>query len=341
LNVDPWLLEKLACPRDGSALTPGEDGLRCAAGHAFPVVDNVPILLLEEAPETLWVAGASLADARQPTSDPYHIDTLGLSEEERQQLRQMIDRHSGGVDPVVSFLVGATSGIAYRHLIGKLPEYPIPRLRLPAGEGKTLLDVGCSWGRWTIAAGRLGFRPIGIDPSLGAVLAAQRIARQLGVEAHFIVGDARHLPLRPGCIDAAFSYSVLQHFSRDDAARAVGEIGRVLRPGGTSLVQMPTILGLRCLYHQLRRGFREPGGFEVRYWSVPALRRMFTGSIGPSRFSVDCFFGIGLQASDIKLMPLAHRLAIRASEALRQLSRIVPGLYYLADSVYVQSTKAR
>ena len=64
---------------------------------------------------------------------------------------------------------------------------------------------------------------------------------------------------------------------------------------------MPTRLGLRCLYHQARRGFRDGRGFEVRYWSLPALRRLF-GTIGRSRVEVDCYFGIGLQRADAPLM---------------------------------------
>jgi hypothetical protein len=26
-----------------------------------------------------------------------------------------------------------------------------------------LVDLGCNWGRWCIAAGRMGFLPVGVD----------------------------------------------------------------------------------------------------------------------------------------------------------------------------------
>ena len=45
-------------------------------------------------------------------------------------------------------------------------------LDLPRGP---LLDIGCSWGRWSLAAARKGYSVVGIDPSLGAVMAARRI----------------------------------------------------------------------------------------------------------------------------------------------------------------------
>jgi ubiquinone/menaquinone biosynthesis C-methylase UbiE/uncharacterized protein YbaR (Trm112 family) len=340
--MDPWYLKNLACPRDHSVLQHEDGELVCPRGHFYPVVDGVPVMLLDDAKQTLGVADESLRLAKSGgAGDPLFLDSVGISAEEKAGVRA----HAAGggeagmtVDPVVSHLIGATSGIAYRHLIGKLREYPIPRLPLPPGEGRTLLDIGCNWGRWCIAASRLNYRPIGLDPSLGAVMAARRVANQLGAEARFVVGDARFLPFAAGTMDAVFSYSVLQHLSRQDVSQTVGEIWRVLKEGGTSLVQMPNKLGVRCLYHQARRRFKEAAGFEVRYWTLPQLRRLFS-EIGPTCIEVDCFFGIGLQRSDLRLMPPAHQAAILASECLRAASRALPALRYAADSLLVRSIR--
>jgi SAM-dependent methyltransferase/uncharacterized protein YbaR (Trm112 family) len=344
MPVDRTLLKLLICPRHGVPLSEAGASLSCEAGHGYPVINDVPVLL-EHGPQTLWVAESSLDHAERraadPIEDPYYLGTLGISEEETAQLKERLRTAAGNsIDPIASFLVGATNGIAYQHLIGQLQEYPIPELRLPPGNGQLLLDIGCNWGRWSVAAARLGYLPIGLDPSLGAVLAAKRIAAQLGVDARFVVGDARYLPFRKGCMDVVFSYSVIQHFSRADATRAIKEVGRVLASSGRSLIQMPTTVGIRCMWHQARRGFREGRNFEVRYWSLPTLRRMFAEHVGRTTFSVDCFFGIGLQASDLQWMPASHRMAIGASEVLRKLSRVLPPLRYIADSVYVESTKA-
>lgn len=325
-GVDPWLLDHLICPVDGGPLEYAGTHLVGRAGRKYPVVNGVPVMLRADRPSTLWVAEHSRAQAEAlataPLDDPYYTELVGVTAEGIRDLREFIRRSDRSIDPVVSQLVSATNGIAYEHLVGKLKEYPIPTLRLPDGAGRSFLDVGCNWGRWCFAAARLGYRPVGIDPSLGAVLAAKRVAGQLGVEARFVVADARHLPFRGATFDTAFSYSVIQHFSREDAAEAVGEIGRVLRPGGTSFVQMPTVVGLRCLYHQARRGFRDGRGFEVRYWTIPALRRLFTAAVGPTSASVDCFFGIGLQPADFRLMKWYAKAAITASELLRRASRV-------------------
>lgn len=339
-----WYLENLVCPRDRSSLRSGSaHRLVCGLGHEYPIVDGIPVMLVDEGLQTIDLAHASLRRSRQQgdrtDAEAWHADSLGLSEEEKQAIVRLAASQQSQIDPVVAYLVGATNGIAYKHLIGSLHEYPIPDIRLPAGHGEVFLDLGCSWGRWCLAAARKGYRPIGIDPSLGAVLAAARVARELEVTATFIVGDARHLPLRNASTDVVFSYSVLQHFSRDDASAAVAEAGRVLKPGGRCQVQMPTTLGLRCIYQQARRRFREPHGFEVRYWTLPALRRLFRAAVGPTRVSVDCFFGIGLQASDRNLMPPIQRAAIGASELLRRTAGFFPFLTYVADSVYLTSVK--
>jgi SAM-dependent methyltransferase/uncharacterized protein YbaR (Trm112 family) len=336
-----WPADVLVCPRDKARLEQsGGDRLVCTLGHVYPVVDGVPVMLIDDADQTIGVAHESLRLAREPRPlGDLYVETLGISEDEQREVLRLAVAGESPIDPAVLLLVGATNGLAYRHLIGELEQYPVPELRLPPGEGRTLLDIGCNWGRWSIAAAKLGYRTIGVDPSLGAVMAARRIAGRLGLDMKHVVGDARYLPFADQTIDVAFSYSVLQHFSRADAGTAIAEAGRVLRPGGASLIQMPTVWGLRCLYHQARRRFRQAAGFEVRYWTIGALQRVFTAHIGPSRASVDCFFGIGLQGTDRHLMPATARMAISASEALRAASRFLPPLSYVADSVYVSSVK--
>ena len=114
---------------------------------------------------------------------------------------------------------------------------------------------------------------------------------------------------------------------------------RVLNVNGASLIQMPNFLGIRSLQHQVKRGFREANSFEVRYWSVPELKRVFRKSIGNTLVSVDCYFGLGLQKNDMKYMSLKMKIIIGASEILRKISTFLPPMKYLADSVYVRSRK--
>jgi len=336
--IDAWWLEHLVCPRDQRRLAQSGDYLECGE-HRYPIVQGVPVMLLDDVPHTLAIAGRSIQAASGDRTSSLFLDTLSLSDEEKQGIVALA-ASGGPIDPVVAHLVAATNGLMYKHLIGRLDRYPIPHLPLPAGAGRRLLDIGCSWGRWTVAASQAGYEAIGIDPSLGAVLAARRAAAQMGVSSRYLVGDARHLPFAAGSFDAAYSYSVIQHFSRADAGRSVAEIGRVLRAGGVAKVQMPTRFGLRCLYHQARRGFREGRGFEVRYWTGGELNRVFTAAIGPTRLAADCYFGIGLQAADAAILTPPLRRVLRASEWMKARSLRWPALVRVADSVFAESVKA-
>jgi SAM-dependent methyltransferase len=307
------------------------------------VVDDVPVMLIDDVPQTFGAARASLDRATRGAADEraadFHLDSIEISDEEKRGVLALASQHPP-IDPVVSYLIAATNGLMYRHLRGRLSVYPIPGIELPEGQGRTLLDVGCSWGRWTLAAARHGYRAVGIDPSLGAVMAARRVARQLNLPATFLVGDARYLPFAAASFDTIYSYSVLQHFSRQDAARAAGEIGRVLAPNGTAKVQMPTRFGVRCLYHQARRGFSDGAGFDVRYWGVGELRRLFSEHVGRTRITVEGYFGIGLQQTDAHLMTPARRAVLGASRWMTAASRRLPWLTAVADSVYVEAVKA-
>jgi SAM-dependent methyltransferase len=219
--------------------------------------------------------------------------------------------------------------------------YPIPDLRLPPGEGRVFLEVGCNWGRWCVSAARRGYSVVGVDPSLDAIRAARHVAEQLGVDATYLVADARHLPFADASFDVVFSYSVFQHFAKDDALASFAEIGRVLQPGGRSLVQMANVWGARSLVNQAReRRFREPRDlFDVRYWSPRELRDAFARAVGPTELAVDGFLTLNPQPADLALLPRRYRALVRTSEALRRLSERVRPLTYAADSLYVRSER--
>ncbi|HET9674258.1 MAG TPA: methyltransferase domain-containing protein [Gaiellaceae bacterium] len=301
---------ELVCPRDRSALRGGV----CEQGHEYPVVDGVPVLLVDEEAPTHAACG--------------RVEELPPPVQE-------------GIDPFVQEVIGATCGRLYEHLIADLPDYPIPELRLPAGDGRTFLEVGSNWGRWCIAAARRGYAPTGIDPSLKGVQAARRVAEQLGVDADYVVGDARRLPFPDASFDVVFSYSVFQHFSKQDALAAFDEIGRVLKPGGGSLIQMANLYGAKSLWNQAReRRFREPRTlFDVRYWGPRELRDELERRVGPTTLSVDGFFTLNPQPTDLALLPVRYRAVVRGSEALRRVSGVVTPLTYVADSVYARSRR--
>ena len=201
----PRLLPLLVCPRDKDHLCQQGNHLIRPQGHRYAVTDGIPILLISEVERTHIEGTRALAVAE---SD----DASALPE---------FDAGPNEIDPFVRNSIGATNGGLYQHLVGTLTEYPIPRLRLAAGEKRSFLEIGCNWGRWCIAAARSGYCPVGIDPSLKSIRAACRVAKQLGVEAAFLVADGRFLPFRDQSFDQVFSYSVLQHLSKENTLTAL------------------------------------------------------------------------------------------------------------------------
>jgi SAM-dependent methyltransferase len=309
----------VVCPRDRGALEWDAEA-RCERGHRYPIVHGIPVLL---------------GDA-DPTG--FASETIRAIGDGRFDLQESPDP-APGVDPVVQDAVVRTNGNLYRHLAGRLPRYPIPEIRLPQGEGRLLLDIGGGWGRWSIAAARAGYRPVLIDPQLELVLAAARVARQLDADVTAVCGDATALPLPDNAFDVAFSYSVLQHFAKPAARTALGEMGRVVRSGGTVVVQLANRWGLRQVMRRLARslGSEDSDPFRVRPWSVREMEDTFTDVVGPSDVVVDGFFSLNAQTADLDLMPGRYRRLIRSSERLRRWSEDVPALRYVADSLYVRS----
>ena len=322
-ELDPWFARELVCPRDKSDLRREGDRLICVHHHSYPIADRVPIMLVDDVPQTLpdltqrTLAGAASINPAAGFED------------------------NDSIEPFVQHVIVGTNGNLYGRIAGKLPRYPIPEIRLPvAPEGAgNLLDVGCNWGRWTIAAARKGYHPVGMDPGLESILPARRIARRLGVEARFLVGDARYLPFRAGRFEVVYSYGVLQHFAPDDARLAIAEAARVAAPRGRVLIQMAARYGLLSLLQQARRRFRDARGFEVRYWQPSDIEAVFRNLIGPTSLSADGFLTLNPQPSDLDLLPFHARKIVRLSEMMRALSRRMPRLIGVADSIFANSIK--
>jgi ubiquinone/menaquinone biosynthesis C-methylase UbiE/uncharacterized protein YbaR (Trm112 family) len=328
--MNDWLLGHLACPRDKRPLSAASDSLTCPEGHIYAIVNGIPVLIFDDGDPTHDYLLKSLEQVE-----------LIRSGEALESVTRPCESDNGSVDGFVQGELPYTNGNLYFSVQHKLTRYPLPYLRLPESNGETLLDVGCNWGRWSIRAAQKGYQPVGIDPSLDAVLAAQRIARQLGVEASFVVADSRHLPFVDGAFDVVFSYGVLQHFSKANAKITLAEMNRVLIDGGKVLAQMPNKYGIRSFQQRWRRGFTEGEAFEVRYWTPSELVKTFTDLFGNTKFSADCYFGLGIQASDVDILPLKFKTVVYSSEALRGLSKMISPMAKLADSVYLESIKSK
>lgn len=99
----------------------------------------------------------------------------------------------------------------------------------PARPGAVLLDVGCGGGLLAPRLSEAGYTHVGVDLSPSAV----RIARGHGLR-HVLRGDAAALPMADETADVVAAGEILEHVT--DLRAVVGECCRVLRPGGTLIV---------------------------------------------------------------------------------------------------------
>jgi ubiquinone/menaquinone biosynthesis C-methylase UbiE len=122
--------------------------------------------------------------------------------------------------------------------------------------GAHVLDVGCGTGVATRrAAARTGAtgRVLGIDISPGMIEAARRNTNS---HVDLAVMDAEALEFEPGSFDAVVSLCAVLHFP--SLERAIAEMHRVLKPGGTLAVAFGRPRpesGMALARHGLRRTF--------------------------------------------------------------------------------------
>jgi SAM-dependent methyltransferase len=118
--------------------------------------------------------------------------------------------------------------------------------RLGIKPGDILLDAGVGFGRHAFEAARRGARVVALDyaadevrvtrNTFGAMLEAGEITRDQFVAS--LQGDATRLPFNDASFDHIITSEVLEHI-QDDVS-AIAEFQRILKPGGSLTVTVPT-----------------------------------------------------------------------------------------------------
>jgi len=114
--------------------------------------------------------------------------------------------------------------------------------------GRRVLDAGCGDGALACAAASQGAEVTGIDADPAMLVAARSRAAKAGLRATFSEGRIEHLPFPDASLDVVVAVTVLCFVA--DAAGAVREMARVLRPGGRLVIGE---LGRWSLWAALRR----------------------------------------------------------------------------------------
>ncbi len=148
--------------------------------------------------------------------------------------------------------------------------------RLGLRSGERVLDMGCGAGRHAFEMYRRGADVIALDmdadelAGVGEIFAAMREQGEVpaGAEADTKQGDALDLPFPDGEFDRVVAAEVLEHIPED--TRAIAELTRVLRPGGTMAVTVPRWLPEKICW-ALSDEYHEVEGGHVRIYSTAEL----------------------------------------------------------------------
>ncbi len=283
--------------------------------HYYDVVEGIPILIDESKNDSSY----HLMDKRSP--DP-----------------NIHEKNSYGIYKFVEKNIKGTSGYLYKNDV--LKKYPIPNIDINSNNlsRKLFLDIGCGWGRWTISSAHSTEISIGVDVSIDSLICAKNIAKELNLNCFFIYADIRNLPLKKNIIDIAYSYSVFQHLSSQDFFRSIKSIYSVLGNKGEIHIQIMNKFALRNLFVQLKRNFKKPVNFEVRYHSYKRLFKPLSRFFKNIKIT-NCSFFTQARLEDFNYLTTGGKFIILVSLILNSVSRYLNFLKYLSDNIYVSGKK--
>lgn len=211
----------------------------------------------------LWLAvRVQMGDGAEVLEDSRRL--ASVLAERRLDSSEFFGRVAGEWDSLRTSLFGAAfTGQALLALLGR---------------GMTVADLGCGTGNVAEMLAPYVQRVIAVDSS-GPMLGAARERLKGFKNIQFAEGRLEELPLKSGSVDAAVCLLVLHHVA--EPAKALAEMRRALRPGGTALV-VDMVEHTRAEYRQamghqhlgfspeaIKSMFRAAGLSDVRIWDLP------------------------------------------------------------------------
>lgn len=170
-------------------------------------------------------------------------------------------RELAALDPAAGYAAWAASydGPGNRLVAAEEPAVHALLEALPPG---VAVDAGCGTGRHSAHLAALGHAVIGVDASPEMLL----FARERAPDGDFRTGDLRALPVEDAVADVVLCALALSHLPD---LGAIGELARVLKPGGTLVLSNPHPFATGVL--GARAWCRTPDGerVEIPEWAHP------------------------------------------------------------------------
>jgi SAM-dependent methyltransferase len=215
--------------------------------------------------------------------------------------------------------------------------------------------MGCGGGRHAFALYRRGADVVALDmdaaelKDVAGMFAAMREEGEVpeGASATAVRGDAYALPFADASFDRIVAAEVLEHLPEDE--RAMSELARVLKPGGSIAVTVPRF-GPERVCWALSDAYHEVEGGHVRIYRGEVLReRLAAAGLEPVAdhhahalhapyWWLKC--AVGVDAGDHPLVRAYHRLLVwdmmRAPRLTRTAERLLNPLIGKSLVVYLR-----
>ena len=138
--------------------------------------------------------------------------------------------------------------------------FAVPLVPDPRNGESRLIDVDCGQGEICRIVSKLGWQPTGIDGAADNVDATE----DFGFDA--AVHDLNEpLPFEDGSFDVATMIEVVEHVVRAEAL--MGEIARILKPGGRLVISTPNNAFYPRRIRALLGRAPDEEGYHFRFWT--------------------------------------------------------------------------
>jgi len=134
-------------------------------------------------------------------------------------------------------------------------DYVVGMIENTSVPGKRAMDMGCGAGQLLPVLVDRGYQAYGIDVALPMIEKANELCKKAGIAAEIRVGDCEKLDYPDNFFDLYIAMGVIEYM--DDDAPMLKEIMRVLKPGGTAVVTVRSVLSWHVRWRSLYQRFIE------------------------------------------------------------------------------------
>ncbi len=106
-------------------------------------------------------------------------------------------------------------------------------------KNRSVLELGCGFGHFSVYLAKLGGRITGVDIGENIISAARALAEVNQVDCKFDQCNILNLPFEYGSYDIVLGISILHHLSQPDVFSALRETSRVLKLDGVAIFIEP------------------------------------------------------------------------------------------------------